>query len=97
MGMLVLTRKVSQTVNVRLATGEKLEVQILNVRGRQVRLGFIGSRDTFVVEREELLTGKGEGDGEVERRAEARAAGEDRESHGPDEAPSESLLPDEKA
>ena len=96
MGTLVLTRKCNEKVNINLNTGERLELEVLDVRGKQVRLGFSGCKETFVIERDEL-TRKGEKHGQIEHGTSARATREDREEHQPDEAPPAGLLPDEEA
>lgn len=52
--MLVLTRETNESIFVILSSGEKLEVKLLAIRGRQARIGFNGCKDTFTIKREEL-------------------------------------------
>ena len=93
MGSLILSRKVNQSLLVILESGETLEVQTIEVRGRQVKFRFIGCEKTFNIKRRELIEGEGP-DVTIEHRQTERAFGEDRGRHGQDEAPPEGLLPD---
>lgn len=52
--MLVLTRETNESIFVILNNGEKLEVKLLLIRGRQARIGFTGCKETFTIKREEL-------------------------------------------
>lgn len=48
--MLILTRKVGETI----AIGDDIKIQVIEIKGRQVRLGIQAPSDT-VVHREEIF------------------------------------------
>jgi len=52
--MLILTRRVGETVIIELPTGEKIQVAVLGVKGNQVRIGT-DAPDDIQIMREELL------------------------------------------
>ena len=52
--MLVLTRKIGESLIIQTATGEEIEIVVLNATGNQVKLGTEAARDVSVF-REEVL------------------------------------------
>jgi carbon storage regulator len=52
--MLILTRRVGESVIIELATGEQITVTVLGVKGNQVRLGTEAPAEVTVL-REELV------------------------------------------
>jgi len=52
--MLVLTRKIGESIIIKTSTGEEIEVVVLDTNGKQVRLGTEAASDVTVL-REELL------------------------------------------
>ncbi len=52
--MLILTRRVGETIIIELPTGEQIEVTVLGVKGNQVRIGT-QAPDNIPIVREELL------------------------------------------
>jgi carbon storage regulator len=52
--MLILTRRVGETVIIELPTGEKIQVAVLGVKGNQLRIGTEAPDDIQIM-REELL------------------------------------------
>jgi len=52
--MLILTRRVGETIIIQTADGERIEVTVLAVKGNQVRIGTEAPDDVHIV-REELL------------------------------------------
>ena len=61
--MLILTRRVGETIIIDLPTGEQVEVTVLGVKGNQVRIGTDAPADLKIV-REELLE-KSQADGDT--------------------------------
>ena len=53
--MLVLTRRLGESICITLPTGEQIEVTVLDVKGRQVRIGTSAPDDIKIV-RKELCT-----------------------------------------
>jgi len=52
--MLVLTRRVGESILIKLPTGEQITVTVLEVKGNQIRIGTDAPDDISIV-REELL------------------------------------------
>lgn len=52
--MLILTRRIGETIVIELPTGEQMQVVVLGVKGNQVRIGTEAPDDVVIV-REELL------------------------------------------
>jgi len=52
--MLILTRRVGETIIIELPTGELIDVTVLGVKGNQVRIGT-QAPDNIPIMREELL------------------------------------------
>ena len=52
--MLILTRRIGETIIIELPTGEQIEVTVLGVKGNQVRIGT-QAPDNISIVREELL------------------------------------------
>jgi carbon storage regulator len=52
--MLVLTRRVGESILIKLPTGEQITVTVLGIKGNQVRIGTDAPDDISIV-REELL------------------------------------------
>lgn len=52
--MLILTRKVGETIVIETHADELIEVVVLGIKGNQVRIGTAASQDVTVL-REELL------------------------------------------
>lgn len=52
--MLILTRRIGETIVIELPTGEHIEVAVLGVKGNQVRIGTEAPGDIQIM-REELL------------------------------------------
>jgi carbon storage regulator len=52
--VLILTRRVGETIIIELPAGEQIEVTVLGVKGNQVRLGT-QAPDNIPIMREELL------------------------------------------
>jgi carbon storage regulator len=52
--MLILTRRVGESIIIELPTGEQIKLAVLGVKGNQVRVGTEASADVVIV-REELL------------------------------------------
>jgi len=52
--MLILTRRVGETIIIEPPTGEQIEVTVLGVKGNQVRIGT-QAPDNIPIVREELL------------------------------------------
>jgi len=52
--MLILTRRVGETIIIEMPTGEQIQVAVLGVKGNQVRLGT-DAPDDIQIMREELL------------------------------------------
>jgi carbon storage regulator len=66
--MLVLSRKIGE----RIYIGSDIVLTVLDVRGRQVRLG-LEAPEAVLIRREELLSAKGEGVRDGIRESQARA------------------------
>lgn len=54
--MLILTRRVGETLIIDLPTGEQIKVTVLGIKGNQVRIGTNAPDDIAIV-REELSQG----------------------------------------
>ena len=54
--MLVLTRRVGESILIKLPTGEQITVTVLGIKGNQVRIGTDAPDDISIV-REKLLEG----------------------------------------
>ena len=52
--MLILTRRVGETIIIETPAGERIEVTVLAVKGSQVRIGTQAADDVTIL-REELL------------------------------------------
>ena len=52
--MLLLTRRVGESILIKLPTGEQIQVAVLGIKGNQVRIGTDAPDDISIV-REELL------------------------------------------
>ena len=52
--MLILTRRVGETIIIETPAGERIEVTVLAVKGNQVRIGTQAPDDVHIL-REELL------------------------------------------
>jgi carbon storage regulator len=52
--VLILTRRVGETIIIELPTGEQIDVTVLGVKGNQVRIGT-QAPDNIPIMREELL------------------------------------------
>lgn len=52
--MLVLTRKIGESLLIQTSTGEEIKIIVLSVKGNQVRIGAEAERDVYVF-REEML------------------------------------------
>jgi len=52
--MLVLTRKIGESLVIRTSTGEEIEIVVLSARGNQVQIGTNAADDVSVY-REEVL------------------------------------------
>ena len=52
--MLVLTRRIGESLIIRTSTGEEIEVVVLGTNGKQVKLGTEAASDVTVL-REEVL------------------------------------------
>ena len=52
--MLILTRRVGETIIIEMPAGERIEVAVLGVKGSQVRIGTQAPDDIQIM-REELL------------------------------------------
>ena len=52
--MLILTRRIGESLIIELPTGEQIEVAVLGVKGNQVRIGTQAPSDLTIM-REELL------------------------------------------
>ena len=52
--MLILTRRIGETLIIELPTGETIEVTVLEIKGSQVRLGIEAPEEVHII-REELL------------------------------------------
>ena len=52
--MLVLTRKIGESLIIQTSTGEEIEIVVVNTKGNQVQLGTEASSDVTVF-REEVL------------------------------------------
>ena len=52
--MLILTRRVGETIIIKLPTGEQITVTVLGVKGNQVRIGTDAPEEITIM-REELL------------------------------------------
>jgi len=52
--MLILTRRVGETIIIETPTGERIEVAVLGVKGSQVRIGT-NAPDDIQILREELI------------------------------------------
>lgn len=50
--MLVLSRKISEIIDITTANGDKIEVTIVNICGDKVRVGVAADQDTVVHRRE---------------------------------------------
>ena len=54
-----LTREVNESITVATQDGELLQIVLLETRGKQARLGFVGSKEAFAILRQELHLQKG--------------------------------------
>ena len=52
--MLVLTRKIGESIIIHTSTGEEIEILVLDMKGKQVRLGTEAASDVSVY-RDEVL------------------------------------------
>ena len=52
--MLILTRRLGETLIIELPTGERIEVTVLGIKGNQVRIGT-DAPDEISIVREELV------------------------------------------
>jgi len=52
--MLVLTRKIGESLIIQTSTGEEIEIVVLNTKGNQVKIGTEAGSDVTVL-REEVL------------------------------------------
>jgi len=52
--MLILTRKIGESLIIKLPTGEEIELVVLDTKGKQVKLGTEAATDVTVL-REEVL------------------------------------------
>ncbi len=52
--MLILTRRIGETIIIETPAGEHIEVAVLGVKGNQVRVGIEAPREVVVL-REELV------------------------------------------
>ena len=52
--MLVLTRKIGESLIIQTSTGEEIEIVVLGIKGKQVQLGTEAASDVTVL-REEVL------------------------------------------
>jgi len=52
--MLVLTRKIGESLIIQTSTGEEIEVVLLSTKGNQAQLGTVAASDVTVL-REEVL------------------------------------------
>lgn len=63
--MLVLCRNVKERVTIQTPDGQRLEVILVNTRGRTVKLGFEGNPSAFKILRNEIIDKPpGESDGD---------------------------------
>jgi len=52
--MLVLTRKIGESIIIHTSTGEEIEIILLDIKGKQVQIGTEAASDVTVL-REEVL------------------------------------------
>jgi len=52
--MLILTRRIGESIIIELPTGEQIEVTVLGIKGNQIRIGT-DAPDEISIVREELL------------------------------------------
>ena len=52
--MLVLTRKIGESLIIQTSTGEEIEIIVLDIKGKQVRVGTEAASDISIY-REEVL------------------------------------------
>lgn len=51
--MLVLTRKIGESLIIQTSTGEEIEIILLEIKGNQARIGTLAAKDILVL-RDEL-------------------------------------------
>ena len=52
--MLILTRKIGESLIIQTSTGEEIEIVVLSIKGKQVKIGTEAASDVTVL-REEIL------------------------------------------
>jgi len=52
--MLVLTRKIGESLIIKTSTGEEIEIMVLDTKGKQVRIGTEAASDVTVYRNEVL-------------------------------------------